>query len=134
MKKLLALLLVVFSIGTAMVTPAEARYRDYNYNGGYGYHPYIQKALIGGGIGAVAGAVLGERDPVGAGLKGALIGSAAGVGYEYLRSGRYVGNGGYGGYGRGYGNSGGYRSCGYGGHGRGYGGRGHHYGHSRRWN
>lgn len=133
MKKLLATLLLLLSVGAYALAPAEARgYRDYGY-GGYGYHPYVQKALIGGGIGAVAGGLLGSRDPVGAGIKGALLGSAAGLGYEYLRQGSYGG-----GYGRrygGYGYADGYRSCGYRGY---YGGpgRGHHYGrghHHRGW-
>ena len=138
MKKLLATLLLLLSVGVYALAPAEAHYRDYGYGGGYGgygYHPYIQKALIGGGIGAVAGGLLGSRDPVGAGIKGALLGSAAGLGYEYLKQGRY--GGGYrpyyGGY-RGYGYGGGYRPCGYRGY---YGGpgRGHHYGrgHRRDW-
>jgi hypothetical protein len=133
MKKLLALLLLLFSVGAYTLSPAEARYYGYDNNGGYfGYHPYIQKALIGGGIGAVAGGLLGRRDPVGAGLKGALLGSAAGVGYQYLRSRNNYG--GYSGYGRGYGggnysrfNGGNYGNRGY--YGRGCGhhhGRGHH--------
>jgi len=113
MKKLLATLLLLLSVGAYALAPAEARgYRDYGY-GGYGYHPYVQKALIGGGIGAVAGGLLGSRDPVGAGIKGALLGSAAGLGYEYLRQSSYgggyrggygYGGGGYGGYRHGYGN------------------------------
>lgn len=138
MKKLLATLLLLLSVGVYVLAPAEAHYRDY---GGYGYHPYVQKALIGGGIGAVAGGLLGRRDPVGAGIKGALLGSAAGMGYEYFRQSRYGGGyrpyygGGYRGYGNGGGYGGGYRRCNnwggnYGGH-----GHGHHYGrgHRRDW-
>jgi hypothetical protein len=138
MKKLLAMLVLLFSMGASIMAPAEARYHGYDrYNGGYGYHPYVQKALIGGGVGAVAGSLLGERDPVGAGIKGALLGSAAGLGYEYLRQDsrrqdRYA-------YGRGY--RGGYRNYppygnaygrrGYGHrHGRGHGHDHHHHG---RW-
>lgn len=144
MKKLLASLLMILSIGAFTLAPAEARYRSYYDNrGGFGYHPYIQKALIGGGIGAVAGGLLGERDPVGAGLKGALIGSAAGMGYQYLSSRNNGGYGGYsgyggngGGYGRRYGSynrgyGGGYRNCGnrgYYGHGHGHHGGGRHRG------
>jgi hypothetical protein len=136
MKKLLATLVLLFSMGVCTLAPAEARHYGYDrYNGGYGYHPYVQKALIGGGVGAVAGGLLGRRDPVGAGIKGALLGSAAGLGYEYLRQSSYGGYGGYRGYDRGYrgytaygGNGYGRRGCG--GPGRGYGHRHHH---RRNW-
>ncbi len=127
---LLGLLLAANTLG---MMPAQARYYPYRDQGGYGsnYHPYIQKALIGGGIGAVAGGLLSRRDPVGAGVKGALLGSAAGVGYQYLTSQNR-----YGGYAPRYNNAGNYRNQGfYGNPGYGRHGRGHHYGHGhhRDW-
>lgn len=83
------------------VLPASA-YRGDNYYPGYARsdyysnyyrggtfsqrHPYVKKALIGGGIGAAAGALLSSegRRTSGA-VKGALVGGGIGLGYEYLR-------------------------------------------------
>jgi len=49
-------------------------------------HPYQQKAAIGAGVGAAAGAVLGGKHHRGSGaLKGAAVGGVAGTGYEFLK-------------------------------------------------
>lgn len=75
--------------------PAQADIRDYfgygdpyrtRSGGFFREHPYIQKAVIGGGAGAAIGAVVardGRR--LNGAAKGALIGAGAGLGYEYLR-------------------------------------------------
>ncbi len=73
------------------VLPAEAGNRYYGYDsyrhGSYmDRHPYVKKAAIGGGIGAAAGALLAREGMRTRGaVKGAIIGGAAGAGYEYLR-------------------------------------------------
>lgn len=75
------------------VIPAEAhgnRYYDSRYYRDQGSfsqrHPYVQKAAIGGGAGALIGGILG-RDGYRAdgAIKGAVIGAGAGLGYEYLK-------------------------------------------------
>lgn len=78
--------------------------RGYNpggyYRGGsyWSYHPYVKGGLIGAGIGAAAGGLLSNgEDPVAAGVRGAVVGTGAGLAYQYLKGRSY---GGY--YGRGW--------------------------------
>ncbi|WP_303674971.1 hypothetical protein [Vampirovibrio chlorellavorus] len=79
-----------------LVPTAEAHDRSYNryydsrYNSNWGTfgqrHPYVKKAAIGGGAGALIGGVLAPDGYRGDGaIKGAVIGAGAGLGYEYLR-------------------------------------------------
>lgn len=92
--KLLAVPALLTMMIANSVIPAEAhnrRYydnRDYNRNrGGFTQtNPYLSKALIGGGAGAVIGGVLGQDgNRADTAVKGALIGAGAGLGYEYLK-------------------------------------------------
>lgn len=103
-KRFLSLAVVVTLMGTSMMTmvpsaeAASRNYRDYynNYqnryqNGGsFGdNHPYLQKTLIGSGLGAVVGGVLTRNsDWTNGAIKGAVLGGAAGAGYEYLKRNR----------------------------------------------
>lgn len=97
--KLLAIpMLVAMTVGSSML-PAQA-YNRYNNNGYYqGYnryygnygtfgqrHPYVQKAAIGAGGGALVGGLLAGDGYRGDGMvKGALLGAGAGLGYQYLK-------------------------------------------------
>lgn len=83
------------------VIPAEAhnnRYydsRNYRDRGSFSQNnPYLSKALIGGGAGALIGGMLGQDGyRAGSAVKGAVIGAGAGLGYEYLkRQGTFGGN------------------------------------------
>lgn len=71
------------------LTPAFAHSR-YDYRDRYyrpkEEHPYVNKALLGGGTGAVLGSLL-ARDGyrTDGAIKGALLGAGIGVGYEYLK-------------------------------------------------
>lgn len=97
-------LMAVPALMTVMIAnsmaPAEAhRYydsRNYRDQGSFSQrHPYLQKAAIGGGAGAIIGGVMG-RDGYRAdsAVKGALLGAGVGAGYEYLkRQGVFGGNG-----------------------------------------
>jgi hypothetical protein len=59
----------------------SAKVSDFMYD-----HPYVGKAAIGGGAGALIGGIVSpDGDRAGGAVKGALIGGAAGVGYELLR-------------------------------------------------
>ena len=93
-RKLLAAATLVLM--TAGMTLPQAMAHDYNaarYNryydnrGSFGNrHPYVQKAAIGGGAGAVLGGVLARDGSRADGaVKGALLGAGAGLGYEYLK-------------------------------------------------
>lgn len=96
-KAISSLAVMAMLAGSMLVSPNSAFARDYyNYGnryysssriGDYMYdHPYVQKAAIGGGAGAVIGALLGqEGSRVDGAVKGALLGAGAGLGYEYLR-------------------------------------------------
>lgn len=89
-----ALLALVIFMGVS-ITPAQARHNDdyYYYNNRQStMSPYVKKALIGAGIGALASGAL-SRDGFSSGsiIRGALIGGGAGVGYQYLRNRGYLG-------------------------------------------
>jgi hypothetical protein len=75
---------------------APARADDPNYYGNaqqehpalsfFQEHPYVKKALIGGGAGALVGGLIAPPWDKGGGFaKGALLGSATGAGIEYLQ-------------------------------------------------
>ncbi|WP_373531689.1 hypothetical protein [Vampirovibrio sp.] len=92
--------LLTMMLISAMI-PAEAhnnRYydsRNYRNQGSFSQrNPYMHKALIGGGAGAVIGGVLGQDGyRTGSAVKGAVIGAGAGLGYEFLkRQGTFGGN------------------------------------------
>lgn len=94
--RMLSLLMVPGVLVNLAFVPAQAAgVRDYL---GYGHpyrtdsgryftrHPYVQKAVIVGGTGAIVGAIAsGEGQRLSGAAKGALIGAGVGVGYEYLR-------------------------------------------------
>ena len=108
-RTLVALLTTAAIAGAGFVSPASAdpynaharyhnhsnKYHNYNgYNGYYDYrptyferHPYQKSGLIGAGVGAAAGALMGnEYDRGGSAVKGAVLGGAAGLGYRYLQN------------------------------------------------
>lgn len=64
------------------ILPAQAYHND------YGYYPpsrsYTRQALVGAGIGALAGGAFTREDPLAGALRGAVVGTGAGLGYEYL--------------------------------------------------
>lgn len=89
--KLLAVPALLTVMAANAILPAEAHDRYYDsryYRGGtFGQrHPYVKKAAIGGGAGALIGGILAPDGYRGDGaIKGAVIGAGAGLGYEYLR-------------------------------------------------
>ncbi len=93
LRKTLPALAVMAVLLSAWSVPAQARdYRDYyKYDrGGIGgfmdRHPYVQKAVVGGGAGAALGAIVArDGNRMNTAAKGALIGAGAGMGYELLR-------------------------------------------------
>lgn len=87
MKRLTVSITLAIALCTQYVGLASARDVLYDARNGYMYcHPYIKKGLIGAGIGAAAGAVLGDKgERVGKGAKGAAVGAGAGLGYAYMR-------------------------------------------------
>lgn len=101
--KLMAVPALLALMVTSAMIPAQAhnnsnRYynaRDCRNQGGFSQqNPYLHKALIGGGAGALIGGVLGQDGyRTGSAVKGAVIGAGAGLGYEYLkRQGTFGGN------------------------------------------
>ncbi len=82
------MMLLGFSVmpAYAYYYPSYYGYSQY-YNGGFlANHPYVKKAAIGGGLGAILGGVIAPTgDRVGGAMKGAALGGAAGMGFEYLR-------------------------------------------------
>ncbi|MCE3235043.1 MAG: hypothetical protein K0Q50_1223 [Vampirovibrio sp.] len=104
-QKVLAVL-TLLSLGASSLMPAAMAHsnRYYDNNGRYQaygryqpsywqQHPYVKKAAIGGGAGAVLGAVLSQEGSRGDGaIKGALLGAGAGLGYEYLKRKGYLGS------------------------------------------
>lgn len=91
---LLAMLSVMAANTLAPVAEAHNRpynrYYDSRYNSNWGTfgqrHPYVKKAAIGGGAGALIGGILAPDGYRGDGaIKGAVIGAGAGLGYEYLK-------------------------------------------------
>jgi len=87
MKKLLVTVIALAGLASTSLVPAMADpYYGSAIGGYFEDHPYVQKALIGGGLGTVAGAVIApEGDKVNGAVKGAVVGGAAGAGYEYLQ-------------------------------------------------
>lgn len=93
MKKMaLALLTGITVLGSGAV-PALAHdpydgHNDYNRNRfQWEEHPYVKKALIGGGGGAVLGGLLAsDGGRLDGAVTGALLGAGAGLGYEYLKT------------------------------------------------
>ena len=92
--KLQAMAIALMLLTGFTALPAKAYYDPY-YGHAYSYyhhgllaqHPYVKKALIGGGIGAVAGALLSPEGAHGSGaVKGAMLGGAAGLGIQYLQN------------------------------------------------
>jgi hypothetical protein len=81
--------LMLGTVGLMPAAHAQSRYDYYNnrYNNGFlTEHPYAKKALIGGGVGAVAGGLLaGDGGRADGAIKGALLGAGLGLGYEYLK-------------------------------------------------
>ncbi len=98
----MALGVMMGSAGMLLVPSAQAYDRYYNhgysnrysgydrydrYRTGLNAHPFVKTGLIGGGIGAATGALLGQDgDRADGAVKGALLGAGAGVGYQYLRN------------------------------------------------
>lgn len=93
----LASLVMIASLNLGVIAPNTASaydvysqnyqqqqyYNNYNRPTYFQRHPYVKKALIGAGVGAGVGLLFshGSRGV----LKGAAIGTGAGLGYEYLR-------------------------------------------------
>jgi len=101
-RKVLSVVTLVSLMGGTIFTasPAMAHDRYYNnrYNGyasSYGErHPYIKKAALIGGTGALVGGLISPDGMRGGGMvKGALLGAGVGVGYEYLKRSGYIGSG-----------------------------------------
>ncbi len=78
MKKLIGVLGMVALMSMGIAETASAQF------GGFGAVPQRQVsarakgAIIGGGLGAAAGAIINKRDPVMGGVVGAVIGAGAG--------------------------------------------------------
>jgi len=94
LKRFLMASMATLTLVSASMLPAQAYYHHHYYYDRYqsfGYaHPYVQKALIGGGIGALAGGLLSpEGNRAGGALKGAAIGGGAGIAYQALTQHRY---------------------------------------------
>jgi len=71
----------------ARTLSAQARHYEYGAHTYFQRHPYQKTGLIGAGSGAAVGAIFfGDRHHMGRNaLRGAAIGGAAGLGYEYLK-------------------------------------------------
>ena len=84
-------LLAVFSLSAPLVQARTLTGNVQHYsNSTHTYfqrHPYQKTGLIGAGAGAAAGAIFfGDKHHMGRNaLRGAAIGGAAGLGYEYLK-------------------------------------------------
>jgi hypothetical protein len=91
-QRLFAILLVLFTL-MATTGTLTSQARSYNaharrYAGGtyFQRHPYQKTGLIGAGAGAVAGGVLfGDKHRGRNLVRGATLGAAAGLGYQYLK-------------------------------------------------
>ena|ERR1044072_6083217 len=80
----------------SVIQPAMAR-DYYGYNRYYDQgsftqrHPYVTKAAIGGGAGAIVGGLLAQEGNRGSGaIKGALVGVGLGAGYQLLKDKGYL--------------------------------------------
>lgn len=83
-----AFLLIMFTLFVAMswMVPAVAQARRYDNRTYFQRHPYQKTGLIGAGAGAVAGGVLfGDKHRGRNAVRGAALGGAAGLGYQYLK-------------------------------------------------
>ncbi len=100
-QKLLSGLMVMTFLTGSGIAPAMAAhssryYNQYqNYQRGYvnyrDNHPYVKKAAIGGGAGALLGGILaGDGSRMDGAIKGGLLGAGAGLGYEYLKQKGYL--------------------------------------------
>lgn len=85
-------LLTLFSLGGAMTVDAQTlsgTVRNYTHKTHtyFQRHPYQKTGLIGAGVGAAVGGLFfrGEHHGGRNALRGAAIGGAAGLGYEYLK-------------------------------------------------
>jgi len=94
-RKLSAMFLVI-AILMALIMPltaqtrtisAQARRYQHTTHTYFQRHPYQKTGLVGAGAGAAVGAIFfGDRHHMGRNaLRGAAIGGAAGLGYEYLK-------------------------------------------------
>lgn len=86
-KRAMALLMTGLLLGASASTAFARDYRYDRYRDTYGQeHPYVQKAVLGGGAGAALGGLL-SRDGyrTDGAIKGALLGAGIGMGYEYLK-------------------------------------------------
>lgn len=72
----------------ARTISAQARRYQHNSHTYFQRHPYQKTGLIGAGAGAAVGAVFfGDKHHMGRNaLRGAAVGGAAGLGYEYLKT------------------------------------------------
>ncbi len=98
--KIVAVSLAAFCLFASLAFPTKAlAYHDDRDYDRYGYvdrHPYVKKALIGGGLGAVAGGLVASRgNKTNGALTGALLGSTLGLGYQYLTDDNQRGDRGY---------------------------------------
>jgi hypothetical protein len=102
-KRFLPMLALASVVSSSIAMPAamahnDRYYNNYDYRGYTRYEnnrrPYLKKAAIGAGAGAlVGGLVLGDGSTMDGAVKGALLGAGAGLGYEYLRrKGYFSGN------------------------------------------
>lgn len=85
---LLALLTCFMALNSLTVNAQTYRaYAKKNTGGTYFQrHPYQKTGLIGAGAGAVAGGVLfGDKNRGRNIMRGAVVGGAAGLGYQYLK-------------------------------------------------
>lgn len=89
----LTALMIVGASAVPALAHSPRHYDDYRYNrqayASRYYSPqkqYAQKALIGGGAGAVLGGLMASRgDTANGAVKGALLGAGLGLGYEFLK-------------------------------------------------
>jgi hypothetical protein len=88
-KQLIALSIAGLMLASSFSAANAQDYRWNRYNNPYyggSAHPYVQKALIGGGAGAALGGLLSQDGYRADGaIKGAVLGAGLGLGYQYLK-------------------------------------------------
>ena len=86
---IMALLMIIILPLTVQARTLTGQTRRYQQNGQtyFQRHPYQKTGLIGAGAGAATGAIFfGDKHHTGRNaLRGAALGGAVGLGYEYLK-------------------------------------------------
>lgn len=90
-QRLAALALSLVLISGITVAPSYAYHQGYAHSSTQSeLRSLVKPALIGAGLGAVAGGVLSRNDRKGGIIKGAVVGAVAGGGYGFLRNRGYL--------------------------------------------